>query len=114
MISLRGSSEIPYRTKRGLMPTSISMLDLRKTAVLILILFIWSGVAIALDQHDSAYSSKCPICHTKNLLNGNEDCFELHVHFDLSPCCATEKRHYTLVPVFVPFKGRAPPALFQS
>jgi len=90
------------------------MVRIRKAAIFILVLFVWSGIAIAFDQHDGMYSSKCPICHTKNLINGNQDSFELDINLALSYYCPTERQFDTLAPVSVPFEGRAPPVLFQN
>ena len=85
----------------------------KKTAALLLVIFVWSMVAIALDQHDEVYSSTCPICHTKNLINGNQGTFVLEINFVPTFFYSTEKVFDGLIPVSLPFESRAPPSLSQ-
>ncbi len=85
----------------------------KKAAALIIVIFLWSIVAIAFDQHDDVYSSVCPICHAKNLINGKQDAFVLHISLIPTHFCSVEKLFRVFTPITLPFKGRAPPATSQ-
>jgi hypothetical protein len=86
----------------------------KKAASLLLVLFIWSLIAIALDQHDNIYSAACPICHAKNSINGTENAFVLSVHLVSAYYCLTEELFDVTIPIALSCQGRAPPGLFQS
>lgn len=81
----------------------------KKVATVFLILFIWSMVAIALDQHDDKYSQFCPICFAKNLLNGTQNSFVLNVAFNISFVYFIEEHSTSVVPTLLTCQGRAPP-----
>jgi hypothetical protein len=86
----------------------------KKAAWLLWVLFIWSSIAIALDQHDDIYSDTCPICHARNDINGTENSFELNVHLVRVHYYLTEKLFDVTSPIILFCQGRAPPGLFQS
>ena len=83
--------------------------------VLILaIFFVWSILAIALDQHDGGFSPICPICHVKISINGTQSPFALNF-YPASSCQYYDVKSLGLsVPISLPFEGRAPPELPQG
>jgi hypothetical protein len=86
----------------------------KKATLLFLVLFIWSSIGIALDQHDDAYSGVCPICHAKSSINGAENTFVLDAHLVSAYYCLTDKLFDVTIPIALSRQGRAPPELFQS
>ena len=86
----------------------------KKAAGLLWVLFVWSLIAIALDQHDDIYSDTCPICHAKSVINGTENSFELNVLFVSARYYLTEKLFNVTIPITLSCQGRAPPEVFQS
>jgi hypothetical protein len=88
---------------------------------LLIVLFIWSSIAIALDQHndiycdnDDKYSDICLIHHAKNVINGTANSFVLNVHLVSAHYYLTEKLFNVTIPITLSCQGRAPPGLFQS
>ena len=86
----------------------------KKAAGFLWVLFVWSSIAIALDQHDDIYSDTCPICHAKNDINGTANSFGLNVHLISAHYYLTEKLFNVTIPISLSYQGRAPPELFQS
>ena len=86
----------------------------KKAASLLLVLFIWSSIAIAFDLHDDIYSGICPICHAKNSINGTENTFVLNAHLVSAHYCLTEKLFDITIPTTLSRQGRAPPAFLQD
>ncbi len=82
----------------------------KKILIVILLLFVWSGVAIALDQHDDKYSAFCPICFAKHILNGTQTSFVLNVPFGVALFIFKEVLFSIEIPILLNFEGRAPPA----
>jgi len=85
----------------------------KKAASILLVLFVWSTLAIALDQHDEIYAATCPICHAKSDINGTQNSFELHTHYVSTYYNLTEKLFNVTIPVILFREGRAPPGSFQ-
>ena len=86
----------------------------KKTTSLLVVLFVWSSIAIALDQHNDIYSATCPICHAKNDINGTQNSFELNIHLTRIYYYLTEELFDVTIPITMSYQGRAPPGLFQS
>ena len=86
----------------------------KKAAGILWVLFVWSLITIALDQHDDMYSDTCPICHAKNDINGTQTSFELNAYLVGVHYYLTEKLFDATGPITLFRQGRAPPGLFQS
>ncbi len=86
----------------------------KKAAGILWVLFVWSLITIALDQHDDIYSDTCPICHAKNDINGTENSFELNAYLVRVHYYLAEKLFDITSPITLFCQGRAPPGLFQS
>jgi hypothetical protein len=86
----------------------------QKAAGILWVLFVWSLITIALDQHYYIYSDTCPICHAKNDINGTVNSFELNAYLVRVHYYLTEKLFDVTSPITLFCQGRAPPELFQS
>ena len=83
--------------------------QLKKTAPILVVFWILSLFAFAVDQHDNGSSPYCPICCAEQSLNGGQNSITIIFHPIIAYHDSVEKLLEITIPILLSFENKASP-----
>ena len=81
----------------------------KKSVLILVIIFSFGLLAIALDQHVEGYSSTCPICQAKYLFNDGESSAAVDFYIIRANLTSSDPSVNIPAPFLSPFSNKSPP-----
>jgi hypothetical protein len=82
---------------------------LKKTAPFLVVFWILSLFAFAVDQHYNGYSRGCPICNSEQSFNGGQNSITIIFHPIIAYHDSVEKLLGITIPILLSFENKASP-----
>ena len=83
--------------------------QLKKTAPILVVFWILSLFAFAVDQHHDGFSQYCPICCAEQSLNGGLNSIAIKFHPIIAYHDSVEKLLGITIPILLSFENKASP-----
>jgi hypothetical protein len=81
----------------------------KNTAPFLVVFWILSLFAFAVDQHDNGSFQYCPICYAEQNLNGEQNFITTSFHPIIAYHDSVEKLLGITIPILLPFENKASP-----